>query len=109
MKNARSRAKIAREMCQKLVSSEKAREDIKTQLREAITKDENVEVAKVVEDAIRQKAFRLASDNLLIASAISESVNYKELNEWAGRIIEDSYKILRDSLVDTAILISNEM
>lgn len=109
MSVARQRAKVAREMCHKLVASEKGRADIKTELREAIASNEDVNINKLVENAIRTKAFCLACDHLLIATTISESINYEELNEWSGRIIEDSYKILRDSLVENAILITNDM
>jgi len=109
LSSAKDRAKVAREMSHKLVSSEKGRADIKAELREAIEEDKEVDINAVVESKIREKAFRLACDHLLIASTITESINYTELNEWSGRIIEDSYKILRDSLVDSALLILGEM
>jgi len=107
--SAKSRAKIAREMAHKLVATPKGRADIKAELREAIEEDNTIDVNTIVEGKIREKAFRLACDNLLIASTISESINYEELNEWSGRIIEDSYKILRDSLVDSALLVLDQM
>lgn len=105
MKNASASAKVAREMCHKLVETEKGKADIKAELREALKADKNAKIHELVEDKIREKAFRLATDNLLIAKTISESKKYSEMNEWSGRIIEDSYKILRDSLVDSAMLI----
>lgn len=103
--SARIRAKIAREMSHKLVSTEKGRADVKAELREVMTQKENIDINATVEKAIRTKAFRLASDNLLIAATISEAANFEEMNEWSGRIIEDSYKILRDSLVDSALIV----
>lgn len=109
MRSAKQRARISREMCHKLVGSEKGRADIKSELREALANNEKVNINELVENSIRTKAFRLACDHLLIATTISESINYEELNEWSGRIIEDSYKILRDSLVDSALLIINDM
>ncbi len=105
MKKASASAKVAREMCQKLVETEKGKADIKAELREALKADKDTQIHEMVEDKIREKAFRLATDNLLIAKTISESTKYSEMNEWSGRIIEDSYKILRDSLVDSAMLI----
>ena len=54
---------------------------------------------------IREKAFSLAVDNLLIARVLSESLNMKALNTFEGRIVEDSYKVLRDNLCETANLI----
>jgi len=110
-KNAIESAKLCRENAKKIVSTEQARKNIKTDLKEQLKENKDqVDIPKLVEGLIREKAFRLAADNLLIARPISESKNYKELNEWSGKIIEDSYKILRDSLVESAlaILASNE-
>lgn len=105
-KNARESAKICRENAKKIVATDKAKQNIKADLKEQLKEnDSKVDIPKLVEGLIREKAFRLAVDNLLIAKAISESENYTELNEWGGKIIEDSYKILRDSLVESSILI----
>ncbi|MCK5605163.1 hypothetical protein KAR91_24950 [Candidatus Pacearchaeota archaeon] len=103
--SAKSSAKFAREMCHKLVTSKKGRSDIKASLKEAISADKSLDVNEAVQLAIRQKAFGLACDNLLIAPTIAESGNYNKLNDWSGRIVEDSYKILRDSLVESALII----
>ena len=102
-KLAKISARIARENAEKIVKSEKSRIDIKMSLKEELERDSTIDVSTVVEDKIREKAFSLAVDNLIIARSISESNNYKNLNEWSGKIIEDSYKILRDSLVENAI------
>lgn len=108
-KMARESAKVARENCESLVSSSKGREDIKAELRETIEQEENIDIEELVKEKIREKAFRLAVDNLLIAKTISESEEYKKMNEWEGRIIEDAYKILRDSLVEQAKLILEDV
>ena len=102
---AKESAKIARENSQKIVKSAKSRMNIKSSLREELEKDNTIDVSIVVEEKIREKAFSLAVDNLIVARIISESDNYNSLNEWSGKIIEDSYKILRDSLVESAISI----
>jgi len=103
--SAKASATVAREMCHKLVASQKGRADIKATLKEAIAADKSLDVTEAVQVAIREKAFRLACDNLLIAPVIAESVDFKKLNDWSGRIVEDSYKILRDSLVESALSI----
>jgi hypothetical protein len=108
-KMARESAKVARQNCENLVSSSKGREDIKIELRETIEQEENVDIEQLVKEKIREKAYRLAVDNLLIAKTISESEEYKKMNEWEGRIIEDAYKILRDSLVEQAKLILEDV
>lgn len=105
MVSARKSAKFAREMCYKLVASKKGRGDIKATLKETIAADSDIDINETVQSLIREKAFRLACDNLLIAPTISEGIDYEKMNDWTGRIIEDSYKILRDSLVESALLI----
>ena len=104
-KMAKESAQVARDMCMKLVSSSKGRAELKDALREAVTSEENVDIENLVQQKIREKAFSLAVDNLLVAKTISEASDYKQLNEWEGRIIEDAYKILRDNLISSAILI----
>ena len=105
-KNAIESAKLCRENAKKIVSTEQARNNIKVDLKDQLKESDDKDIIpKLIERLIRAKAFRLATDNLLIAKAISESKSYNELNEWSGKIIEDSYKILRDSLVESAIAI----
>ncbi len=105
LKNARQSAIIARENCEKLVTSKKGRIDVKESLRESIskTKRSDVDIEKLVHEKIRSKAFSLAVDNLLIGRAITESKKFDKLNTWNGRILEDAYKILRDNLVECAL------
>lgn len=104
VKFAKKSATIARENSEKIVTSPKAKQNIKGMLKEAIQEDANTDVTAVVEKAIRTKAFGLAVDNLLVARTIKESENISALDEWEGKIIEDSYKILRDSLVEAAYM-----
>lgn len=98
-------AKLARQNAVTLIKEDRAKKDIKDRLVETITKNENVDVETEVKSTIREKAYSLALDNLLVARTINESKNYKELNSWLGRIIEDAYKVLRDSIVESAVKI----
>lgn len=102
---ARESAGSAREASRRVVTTEKARNDIKGELREVMEEGESVDVAALVEETIREKAFSLAVDNLLVARILNESANMNALNEFEGKIVEDSYKILRDNLCETAGLI----
>ena len=102
---AKQSAKIARENCQKIVQSPKARADIKMEIQEALNENKKLDPEKLVQEKIREKAFRLAVDNLLVARTLTESDKVKSLNEWEGRIVEDSYKLLRDGLCESAMLI----
>lgn len=104
LKNAKHSAVVARENCQKLVTSKKGRENVKESLRESISKTKkDVDIEKLVQEKIRTKAFSLAVDNLIIGRAITESKKFDKLNTWNGRILEDAYKILRDNLVECAM------
>lgn len=103
--NAKEFAKSARETAAVVVKTERARNDIKRELKEMIKEGENHDIPSLIENTIREKAFRLAVDNLLIAKMLNESKNVNALNDWSGKIVEDSYKILRDNLCETANLI----
>jgi hypothetical protein len=106
MKMASASAKIARENCKKLLLTDKGREDVKSMVQEALsTKKEGdkVKLSELVQQKIREKAFSLAIDNLVIARNLVESKSIKKLNEWEGKIVEDAYKILRDNLVEAAL------
>ncbi len=106
-KSARAAATVARENAQTLVSSDKGKAEIKNELRESLAEGKNADnsVEEIVENKIREKTFSLAIDNILIARTINESTSYQKLNEMEGQILEDAYKILRDSLVELAIFI----
>lgn len=102
MQNARTSAQTARENAQRIVSTDKSRANIKEALKEKIKEDKNLDISEAIEQQIRQKAFTLATDSLLLARVVSESTDLSKLNDWEGTIIEDSYKILRDNLVESA-------
>ena len=102
LQNARTSAKTARENAQRIVSTSKSRANIKESLKKMIKEDKDLDISAVIESQIRQKAFSLAVDNLLLARVVSESTGFDKLNEWEGTIIEDSYKILRDNLIESA-------
>lgn len=106
--NARENAKAARFAAKKVVTTEAARKDIKAELKETLHENKDIDIPSLVENKIREKAFRLAVDNILVARALTEAKNLDAMNEWSGKIIEDSYKILRDSLCETAMLILDD-
>jgi len=107
--NARLSANSAREAARKVVTTERARDDIKSELKEALAEDKKLDISSLVETKIREKAFRLAVDNILVAQALSEAQNLDAMKSWEGQIIEDSYKILRDSLCETTMMIIDDV
>lgn len=105
---ARESARNSREASKAVVTTQQARNDIKTELKEALKENKNIDLSKVVESKIREKAFRLSIDNLMVAKALQEAKNLEAMNDWTGRIVEDSYKILRDNLCETAMMILDD-
>ena len=109
--SAKRSAKIARENSEKLIRTNDGASDIKARLQEAISSNpkEISHVEDTVESFIREKGFGLAVDNLLIARTLSECTKkqMKKFNTWEGQILEDAYKMIRDSLVESAINIVN--
>lgn len=101
-KLAKGTAKIAREASRKIISLPQSRKNIKESVSQFLAENKKANVSKVIEQKITEKAFAVAVDALLIGRTLKESKTYSKLNEWEGRILEDSYKILRDSLVETA-------
>lgn len=102
-----SSAKVARKNALSLLETPRGKASIKERLVESLTENKKVDLVEEVSTRIKEKAFSLAIDNLLVSRAINESKNYKELDSWTGKIIEDAYKILRDSLVETCLDITN--
>jgi len=103
---AKESASAAKANSKNILESVKAKQDIKTEIRESIEADKKSNVEEVINNKIQEKSFKLGLDNLLIARMISESDDYQKLNTWSGKIIEDAYKILRDSLVESAMTIN---
>lgn len=95
-------AGIAREAAGRIISTPKSRKNIKESVTEFVSDHKKANISKVIEQKITEKAFAIAIDALLIGRTLNESKKYDALNEWEGRILEDSYKILRDNLVETA-------
>lgn len=102
MQTAKLSARIARENAERIVSTDKSRAAIKETLKQKIKEGEEIDISEAIEGQIRQQAFSLAVDNLLLARVVSESEQFSKLNEWEGTIVEDSYKILRDNLIESA-------
>jgi len=106
--NAKTNANSAREASKKVVATERSRNDIKAELKEALSQDKKLDITTLVETKIKEKAFRLAVDNILVAKALQEARDVNALKSWEGEIIEDSYKILRDSLCEVAMMILDD-
>jgi len=102
MAEAKAAAQLSRNEAERVVSTDKSREDIKVSVRESMASDSGIDVSLLVESKIREKAFSLAVDHLLLGGVVNEALALEDMESWEGEIIEDSYKILRDNLVEAA-------
>lgn len=107
VKNASKSAKVARENAKALVTSKAGVADIKQSLRESIqvTGKKKVNVNNMVNEHIRRKALALAVDSILLARVLKEAPDFKKLKTWEGKILEESYKTLRDNFVESAMVV----
>ena len=103
VEKAKRSSRLVREYVVKLVKTPKSRVDIKTAVVESLKEDKTLDIVSLTEDKIREKAFTLALDTLIVARILKESTLIENFNDISGRILEDSYKILRDSLAAIAI------
>jgi hypothetical protein len=105
--NASESADRSRFAASKLMQTEAARSSIKDSLIEsmAIESEDEIDPNVFIEFQIRSKSYALAVDNLMLAKPLSESANVKAMLGFEGKLLEDSYKILRDGLCECAQII----
>jgi len=95
----------ARKNVRQLLTCDEGKNNVINTVFESIklSEGENISVDEVVNFSIQEKAFQLGLDNMLIARALNESDNANELESVTGTLLEDTYKILRNSLIETAL------
>jgi hypothetical protein len=92
----------------KLMQTEAARKSIKDSLIEnlALEEDEDeISPQEFIEFQIQAKSYALAIDNLMLAKPLSEAKDVNAMVGFEGKLLEDSYKILRDGLCECALII----
>lgn len=98
----------------RLMQTAAAKDSIKNSLMESIAvveEDENgdnIEPQEFVDMQIKTKSFALAVDNLMLARPLSEAKDVKAMLSFEGKLLEDSYKILRDGLCECALIIIDD-
>ncbi|GIU69218.1 MAG: hypothetical protein KatS3mg002_0454 [Candidatus Woesearchaeota archaeon] len=108
IKRAKKVAKVVRESAARILKTKRGKQEIKREVISALREsEENVNASKMIEEKIKEKSFTLAVDNFVLARALTESTNYKYLDTYEGKILENSYKVLRDSLVEAAMDVLN--
>lgn len=93
----------------KLMQTEAAKASIKDSLIETLAlesdDDDEIEPSAFIEFQIKTKSYALAVDNLMLAKPLSEAKEVKAMLGFEGKLLEDSYKILRDGLCECALII----
>jgi len=104
--NASESADRSRFAASKLMQTEAAKNSIKDSLMESMAmEDEEIDPKHFVEFQIQSKSYALAVDNLMLAKPLSEANDVKAMIGFEGKLLEDSYKILRDGLCECALII----
>jgi len=106
--NASINADKAKFASSKLMQTEAARKSIKDSLIESMAleeSDDEIEPQAFIEFQIKSKSYALAVDNLMLAKPLSESKDVNAMVGFEGKLLEDSYKILRDGLCECALII----
>lgn len=106
--NASKSADTAKFASSKLMQTEAARESIKDSLIESIAleeSDDEINPQEFIEFQIQTKSYALAVDNLMLAKPLSEANDVNAMVGFEGKLLEDSYKILRDGLCECALII----
>jgi len=107
--NASVKADNSKFAASKLMQTEAAKENIKNSLIENLAtdgeKEEDINPSEFIEFQIQTKSYALAVDNLMLAKPLSESRDVKAMIGFEGKLLEDSYKILRDGLCECAMII----
>jgi hypothetical protein len=105
IESSKKSAKVAVENSKKILNTKNGKKTLVEQINRSLKNDENQNLNDVVQEEIKRKAFSIAIDNIIIAKAIRETENYKNLNSWKGGVLEEAYKTVRDNLIETSIII----
>lgn len=110
--NAAASADKSKFAASKLMQTEAARTSIKDSLIESLATEtdpsDEINPQEFVEFQIKTKSYSLAVDNLMLAKPLSEAQDVKAMLGFEGKLLEDSYKILRDGLCECALIIIDE-
>jgi hypothetical protein len=90
------------------MQTEAAKASIKDSLIESLAVEDGedeIDPTAFIEFQIQTKSYALAVDNLMLAKPLSEASDVKAMLSFEGKLLEDSYKILRDGLCECALII----
>ena len=98
-------ATVARQNVRRIMTTKDGKGSIHEAIYASIREHDDQELNDVVNIKIQEKSFQIGLDNMLIARAISESEKVDIMETFEGKILEDTYKTIRDSLVETAMAV----
>ena len=97
---ARDSARYSKKLASNILQQEAVKEAIKRRvIRES--KDRKIENVETFTDSlITEKFIQIALDNALIGVPVLEARSIKNTEDFRGQILEDTYKMMRNSLID---------
>ena len=102
VENARKTAIYSKKVASKMLQ----KENIKTALKQKIIREAEENNAKDVnsfsEQVIQEKFTQLTLDNILVGIPVLDSQDQDKCDDMKGQILEDSYKMMRNNLMDLA-------
>lgn len=107
---AKDSASIAKANAKRILASERSLNQIKIALSEEFKEEDGtiLNIGDLVKERVKEKAFSFALDNLLISRTLEESKAFGNMDGWEGKILMDSYKILRDELSMLSTIIDDD-
>jgi len=81
------------------------RKDIENYLSENVDDENSVDIDELIESKVLDKMYSISTDNLLVVSAMAESKHPLNLKKPEGRVLMSAYRVIRDSLIESAQLI----
>jgi len=98
-------ASVARQNVRRIMTTKDGKGSIHEAIYDSIREHEDQDLNDVVNYKIQEKSFQIGLDNMLIARSISESEKVDIMETYEGKILEDTYKTIRDSIVETAMAV----
>jgi hypothetical protein len=98
-------ASVARQNVRRIITTDSGKANLRESIYDTLHGQEDINIEETVNYKIQEKSFQIGMDNMLIARAISESEKVDIMETFEGKILEDTYKSVRDSIVETALAV----
>jgi len=106
--NAKSLSKEVKKDVKDLLISESGAKSIRNKVSQYLTESNKI-TSEIIKEAIKEKAFSVAIDRLLLGSIVQECDHFEELDSKDGKVIEEAYRLLRTDLAETAVIMHDSI